>query len=145
MESPMLNNASGISLVDNITFDVPETLAEAFIKMDHLLQLIDNPSTINLVSMKHHELCGKLEVNIAPCDEMGSSRPSNLVIESANDLIGEQIDFNLQIGKGFEMAYDLFEYDIWLEYTFLLNNFSETFRTKVIPAKSNKRPIFNYN
>ena len=42
------------------------------------------------------------------------------------------------------MPYDLLEYDLWIEYHFMGNN-DEVFKTKVIPAKSNKKPHFGYN
>lgn len=80
---------------------------------------------------------GKLEINIIPVDTDGVSEvPDDMIPESPEELIGNRIDFVVQITKAFDLQEDFCK-DVHCEYTFFLGE--EKYTTITVPGK-NREP-----
>lgn len=84
---------------------------------------------------------GKLDINIIPVDQDGEGEvPDDMIPESPEDLVGQRIDFKVQITRAFELPEDFCK-DIHCEYTFFLGE--EKYTTNIVLGK-NREPEFNY-
>ena len=84
---------------------------------------------------------GKLEINVVPVDMDGESDISDdMIPEDPADLIGNRIDFVVQIIKATELPEDFCK-DVYCEYTFFLGE--EKFTSESISGK-NRNPEFNF-
>ena len=62
----------------------------------------------------------KLEINLIPVDEDGENEvPEEKIPDEPEDLIGQRIDFVVEISKATELP-DTFCKDVFCEYTFYL-------------------------
>jgi hypothetical protein len=101
---------------------------------------MDNPATISIVGT-NSQIMGKLDINVVPVDMDGESDlPDDMIPEDPNDLIGNRIDFVVQIAKATELPED-FCRDVYCEYTFYLGE--EKFTSEAITGK-NRNPEFNF-
>lgn len=84
---------------------------------------------------------GKLEINVVPVDIDGESDiPDDMIPEDPNELIGNRIDFVVQITKAYDLPEDFCK-DIYCEYTFFLGE--EKFTSDAVTGK-NRNPEFNF-
>ena len=84
---------------------------------------------------------GKLDVNVIPTDEEGEPDiPEEKVPEDPSELIGQRIDFVVEINKAMDLP-DNFCKDVFCEYTFFLSE--EKFSTTQILGKDTN-PQFDY-
>jgi len=101
---------------------------------------LDNPCIISLIGATS-DINGKLEVNIIPTDPNGDpDLPDELIPDEPMDLVGQRIDFNVQIIR----AYDLPSYfckDVYCEYQFYIDK--EKYKTQINEGK-NQRPEFEF-
>ena len=84
---------------------------------------------------------GKLEINVIPVDVDGESEvPDDMIPDDPTDLIGQRMDFIVQISKAIELPPDFCQ-DVYCEYTFFLGE--EKFTTETVPGK-NRNPVFDF-
>jgi hypothetical protein len=101
---------------------------------------MDNPATVSIVGT-NSKIMGKLELNVIPVDVDGESEvPDDMIPEDPTDLVGQRMDFIVQITKAIDLPQDFCQ-DIYCEYTFFLGE--EKFTTEVVPGK-NRQPEFNF-
>jgi len=84
---------------------------------------------------------GKLEINILPVDIDGESEvPDDFIPEQPEDLIGNRIDFIVQITKAIDLPEDFCK-NVFCEYQFFLSE--DKYTTKTIEGK-NRNPVFDF-
>lgn len=78
-------------------------------------------------------IMGKLEINVLPVDIDGESEvPDEFIPESPDELVGQRIDFIVQISRAFDLPANFCK-DIFCEYTFFLGD--EKYSTDTVPGK----------
>ena len=102
---------------------------------------MDNPSTVSIIG-QNSQIMGKLKINIIPVDQDGESEvPDDMIPENPDDLIGQRIDFKVEISQALDLPEDFCK-DIHCEYTFFLGE--EKYTTTTVEGK-NREPVFNYS
>ncbi len=118
----------------------PLLIGQAFYKLEPLAYMIDNPVTISIISPTS-QVIGRLDINIVPVDQDGESDiPDDLIPDSPQELIGQRMDFIVQIQKATELPPDFCK-DVFCEYTFFIGE--EKYTTIQVKGK-NQNPEFNY-
>ena len=118
----------------------PILLEQGFYKLEPLAYIIDNPSVISIIG-RTSEVAGKLEANIIPVDTNGIDEyPEELISDEPMDLVGNRLDFIVEITKAFELPEDFCK-DVMCEYSFYLDEQKYT-TTKVLGKNSS--PLFDY-
>lgn len=111
----------------------PIQLGMAYYRLEGLLYMMDNPATVSIVG-KDSKIVGKLDVNIIPCCEDGDTElPDEMLPENPEDIIGQRIDFIVDIKKASDLPEDFCK-DIFCKYQIYLGE--EEFATKPILGKN---------
>ena len=108
---------------DDPFIDDPEPilLGQGYYKLEPLAYIIDNPATVSIIGTTS-EVQGKLEINIIPVDTDGIGEyPEELISDEPMDLIGNRLDFIVEISKATDLPPD-FCRDVYCEYRFYLDD-----------------------
>jgi len=129
---------------DDPFWDPPEPVlvGQGYYNLKPLSYLIDNPCTITLIGGgKDEGQMGKLEIDIVPTDESGDYEPpEHLLTDDPKDLIGQRIDFIVEIKRASYLPDDC-NRDTYVEYGFYLDE--QKYKTELCPGK-NANPEFSY-
>jgi len=116
---------------------LPKLMGYSFYKLKPLAFLMNNPSSLSIISPNGNKIAS-LEIDIIPTDEEGKILDKDPP-DDPMELIGNPLNYKVFIKD----AKDLFENfckDVFVEYTSFYD--SGIYRTKVVNGK-NKNPIFN--
>jgi len=66
--------------------------------LEGLAYLMNNPRDVPIVSCSN-DICGKITVDIEPCNEHGNPLDESELTDEPNDLIGQELHFKMKIEK----------------------------------------------
>lgn len=99
----------------------PLMIGTAIYKLEPLAYLMDNPTSVSIVSSTS-QICGKLEINVSPVDTDGESEvPEDNFPDDPMDLLGQRIDFVVEIKKAIDLPADFCK-DVYCEYQFYIDD-----------------------
>ena len=99
----------------------PQLIGSAHYLLQGLTYLLDNPRMVPIMA-PNNEVCGKMHMNIVPCDETGNEDLNEEDLPDEPDaILKKRLDFKVKIDKLTDLPED-FCSDVYCEYTFFIDN-----------------------